>query len=505
MTAATTVAPRNRVVAFDRLRRRVGNIDPWWWPLLVVLVIWTWYFTSRTLDVHHGMGTSSYDLGLYDQGVWLLSRFRAPFVTLMGRNLFGDHTSFVMVLLVPIYWVAPSVGSLLFVQSAVIAAGAVPVFLYARQRLASGFMALVLGAAYLATPAVGWANLENFHPDSFLGLFVGMAIWAALSCRWRTYAVFVVLSLLVKEDVSLVIVPLGVWVALRRDRRIGLITIVGAAGFTLVAMFVVMRSLIGVPTRNTWRIPFGGLSGLISTAIKRPAELFDHLSSEGRPFYMWQMIVPAAWASVRRPTVAAIGLVVVLANSLSTFWYQHSVEYHYSLVAVPALTLGAVHGIAAMRARWHAPVVMAVAVTSMWASILWGPLPWSRYESAYWAPSHPGAVAARQLFDAIPSDASVSAHHRLTPHLSHRTEIYQFPNPFRILLYGTDISREGERLEGRAEGVDFVMLSVERTEEEQRDWDEISSAFDLVEANEYWQVYRRAGPLRPPSVTAEEG
>ena len=36
-----------------------------------------------------------------------MSRFHAPFVTLMGRNLFGDHTSFILVLLVPFYWLVP--------------------------------------------------------------------------------------------------------------------------------------------------------------------------------------------------------------------------------------------------------------------------------------------------------------------------------------------------------------------------------------------------------------
>ncbi len=351
MTAAEAVASRRSAVAFSRLRRRVAEIDVWWWPLIAMLVIWTAYFTHESIEIHNGLGTSSYDLGLYDQGVWLLSRFHSPFVTLMGRNLFGDHTSFVMVLFVPIYWIAPSVGSLLLVQSAVIAAGAVPIFLYARQRLESGWIALIFGGAYLLHPAVGWTNLENFHPDSFLGFFVGMAIWAALSRRWRTYAVFVVLSLLVKEDVSLVIVPLGVWVALRRDRRIGLITILGSLGFMLVAMFAIMRALIGVPTRNTWRIPFGGVSGLVTTAINRPGELFEYLRTENRPWYLWQMIFPAAWASVRRPAIAAISVVVLAANVVSVYWYQHQVEFHYSLIAVPALTLGAVYGVAALGDR----------------------------------------------------------------------------------------------------------------------------------------------------------
>ena len=78
------------------------------WPTVpqilvaIALSTWTWYFTKRSLDIHHSLGTSSYDSGLYDQGIWLLSRFDAPFVTLMGRNLLGDHTSLVLLFLVPL-------------------------------------------------------------------------------------------------------------------------------------------------------------------------------------------------------------------------------------------------------------------------------------------------------------------------------------------------------------------------------------------------------------------
>jgi uncharacterized membrane protein len=211
------------------LRRGSAARTAWqwgWWP-------WSWptrgTSPSFTLDVHHGLGTSAYDFGLYDQGVWLLSRFEAPFVTLMGRNLLGDHTSFILFLLVPFYWVAPGAWVLLFSQSLVIALGAVPVFLYARRRLESEAVALVLAGCYLLHPAVGWTNLENFHPDSYLGFLVGMAIYAALARKWRLYTVFVVLSLLVKEDVALVLIPLGIWVTVRRDRRIGLLTVPAAS------------------------------------------------------------------------------------------------------------------------------------------------------------------------------------------------------------------------------------------------------------------------------------
>ncbi len=94
--------------------------------------------------------------------------------------MFGDHTSFVLLVLVPVYWIAPGAWIMFTAQSAAIAAGAIPVFLYGCRRLGSQWWALVGAGAYLLHPAVGWTNLENFHPDSFLGVFVGFGIYAAL-------------------------------------------------------------------------------------------------------------------------------------------------------------------------------------------------------------------------------------------------------------------------------------------------------------------------------------
>ena len=467
------------------------------------VLIWTWYFTVRSLNIHHALGTSSYDSALYDQGMWLLSQFDAPFVTLMGRNLFGDHSSFVLLLLVPLYWVAPGAWIMFTAQSAAIGAGAIPVFLYGRRRLGSEWWALIASGTYLLHPAVGWTNLENFHPDAFLGVFVGFAIYAALERKWRLYAVFVVLSLLVKEDVSLVIVPLGIWVAVRRDRRIGLLTVFGSLAFMAVAMFVVMRSLIGVPTRNTWRIPFGGVRGLVDTAVTNPTQLVEHLRSDGRPWYLVQMTAPFAWLFARFPDVALISGLVLFTNILSTFWYQYQIDYHYSLIAVPALAIGTVYAIGAMRTHalrvrgrsLRVPTkqlaLLTLAAATLSTAYLWAPMPWGRTPMYYGDTDNVYAASARELLELIPDDAVVSANYRLTPHLAYRQEIYQFPVPFRVLLYGADSSREGERLVERSERVDFVMLPVQLDDELVRDWVAVEEAFTEVARNEIWVLHER--------------
>jgi uncharacterized membrane protein len=390
------------------------------------------------------------------------------------------------------------------VQSLVLGLGAIPVFLYTRRRLGSEVYALVLAGCYLLHPAVGWTNRENFHPDAFIGVLFGMAVYAALERRWRMYAIFVVLSLMVKEDVSLVVVPLGIWVAIRRDRRIGLLTIVGSLSFMVIAMFAVMRSLIGVPTRNLWRIPFGGPTGVIRETIERPGNVFDHFRSDGRPFYLWQMTFPMAWVFARLPDVALISGLVVGTNMLSTYWYQYHIEYHYSLVAVPAIVIGTAYAIGAIREHLRRYAVGAVAVASVWSCLMWGAIPigtllmpWSddpigREMPYAWPPSHPVAQDARDIVALVPAGAAVSAHHALTAHLARRTQIYMFPNPFRVVLYGPndELERARARLP-EADDIEYVVLPVNLDDDLAADWDAVEGEFEIAAQNDSWVLYRR--------------
>lgn len=458
--------------------------------VMTMVGLHAWWSTRLQWDIHRGLGTSAYDVGLYDQGTWLLSRFKAPFVTLMGRNLLGDHASIVMFLLVPLYWVVPGTETLLLVQSVVIACGALPVFFLARRLLDSGGLALLLAATWLLNPAVNGANFENFHPDSFLALFLPLALFGLLERRWRLFAVAVVLCATVKEDVSLVLVPLGLLAAVKGERRKGLLTILGAVSASLAGMFLLMRSLIGVPTRNAWRIPFGGVTGFLRESVTNPTNVWRYLAGESRPYYLWQMFSPFGFVFLLAPEVAMVSLLVLVGNVVSTFWYQFHVGYHYSLVAVPALAFATVVGLSRVK-RDSRPVAAAIiAVCTLISAYSWTALPGARGEMAHWPANHPVAVSARDIMTHVPAGAAVSVFHSLAPHMAHRTHIYMFPNPFRVVLYGTDIGLEGTR-DPRADLVEYVVLPLSMDEQMAKDWASIAEGFETVARNDSWAVWKR--------------
>lgn len=478
-------------------RRRVSDvvlavrgISPWRAAAIALGALWALWATVYTVTVHRGIGTSAYDFGLYDQGLWLVSRGREPFVTLMGRNLFGDHTSFILLPLVPLYWLGAGTSVLFVVQSLALAIGAWPTWLAARRMGAGESLALVGVAAYLLHPALSWTALENFHPDAFLAPLIATALWAALANRWGWFALATVATLATKEDAALVVVGIGVWVALRIDRRRGIVTALVAAWVMVLLMWAVMPAINGVPFRNEWRLPFGGWGGLASTALTRPHELIAHLVAGERPLYVLQVLLPVGFIALLRPAIAAIAAAPVGVNLLSTFWYQSQIEYHYSVQLVPLVALGAVWSITRIDLRRRRQLAIVVAMCATTCAWLWSPLPGMRIDTPRYSTDSPPVIAAYEAVRQVPSGAVVSAWHGLTAHLARRERVYLFPVPFERLLYGMDPFARGDRLEF-VDDVSHVVLPAAPDDELAAVWERERDNFEVVFGNEWWVVYRR--------------
>jgi len=337
-------------------------------------------------------------------------------------------------------------------------------------------------------------NLENYHPDSFLVPILGFAIYAAVENKARMFLIFSVLALLCKEDVVLVILPLAIWFGFRRNRRLGVVVAAGAVAYAFFATYGVMRSLIGVPTLNQGRIPFGGMSGLLKETFKRPANVVKYVikgdSPNGRPFYVWQMIAPWGLMFFIAPEIAATAILVLSTNVISNFGYQHQIAYHYSMVILPALAMGTVFAISKLKTeRLRTIAIAVVGVSALWSAYLWGPLPFAaHHDIAHWGASYPAVAAINEVKDQLPSNAVVAAYYSFVPHIDHRKEVYMWPTPFHAVLWGT-YKQEGKRLP-QADRVVYLMLPPDLTDHPEV-LREISDQFTVVARSSSAVLYKR--------------
>ena len=460
-------------------------------PLAVAVGLYFVRFALLSVQVQDGYGAPGFDMGIFDQGVWLLSRFHAPFVTVMGRNLFGDHTSFVLVLAVPFYWIWPEAQTLLVMQAFLLAAAAVPIYLLALRRLSSVWLATGLAVAYLLNPALQLGNLEQFHPECFLVFFLAVAIYAALEWHPRLLFLSAALCLLVKEDTAFLIVPLAIWIAWRRDIRIGAWLAGAAIAYAAVAYEVVIRLLLGTASFYANRIPFGGIGGLVAAPFAHPIRFWNYLLGGFKPFYVWQVGISFGWAFLVSPEIAAVGILTFAENVLSDFPYMQQIRYHYSLPLVPVAAMGTVYAVSRLKSpgRRNAATAWVVgsAVLACW---LWGLAPFSRHAVyPHSSPTSPAVRAVNQALRAIPPDAVVSAQYAFVSHLDHRVYCYQWPTPFRA-EYWHLYTQEGESLPF-ASKVQYLAIPTDRTGEDARVFDRIADQFRLVARGGGVDVYQR--------------
>ena len=427
-------------------------------PLLGLMVAYAVRFGYITVNMLRTYQQPAYDMAIPDQGIWLLSRFQSPFVTVMGKNLFGDHTSFIFLFLVPLDWIYPHTAALLVIQAVVIATGAIPIYLLALHLLKSTVLATCFAAAYLLSPALQRGNLEQFHVEAFVAPLLALAIYAAVVWRPRLLLIAIALLVLTKQDIALYTIPIGVWVALRRKAGVGTAIVAGSLAVGLLENFVIIPALLnGIPTTYGGWIPFGGMHGFIETMVHKPGQLWAYLVSQGRPWYVWQMIFSAGLAFLVAPEIALLAILALGENVISDFPYQHQIIYHYSMPPVAILVCGSIYAISRFSsARRRMLATVAVTVCALWSCVLWGAMPFSDGAVTYANPNLPGVAATRQLMSEIPPTAVISAAQNYVPNLDHRTKIYMFPNPFSQSYYGNP-THDGQELPS-ASSVQYLLL-----------------------------------------------
>ncbi len=431
-------------------------------PLLVLLLLVAGYavfYGLWSVRKYHAYHAPAFDMSIFDQGVWLLSRFKNPFVTILGLNLFGDHVVFIMAFFVPLYWIWPSPETLLVVQAMALAIGGFPIYLLGRRVLKNRWLALVPTLAYLLYPALGWLNLENFHPDALEVPLALFALYFMVCGKWRRYFVMVVLLLLCKEDLWLFLVPLGIYVAVRHNLKAGLVTVFLSLGWFVIAFLGIQPALsgVGAGTLDSWRIPFGGPGGLLKTIFTQPWTVVAYMFTEEKVKYVFQLLTPLLFL----PLLDWRGLIavpVLFFNLVSNFWYQSNLQYHYTSLLIPVLCVSAIFGLERFRRlNFRSALVVVGLVVTVACGYFWGPLPGSRTPSSYPDPQFAECLVANEALTYIPPGAVVAAEDKFAAHLAHRELIYIFPNPYSASYWGDD-SLKGERLPG-ADKVEYIMVT----------------------------------------------
>jgi uncharacterized membrane protein len=383
-------------------------------------------FAALAAREHTAFETGRFDLGNMVQAVWSTAEGDLLEVTDLGGeqvSRLGAHVDPVLAAFAPLWWVWPSPTSLLVVQAALIALGALPVFWLARKHLGSPRKAALLAVAYLAYPPVQWLALDEFHAVALACPLLLFAIWYLDEDRLLAALPFLAVAALTKEEVPLAIAGIGAWYAISRGRRVAGAAIaaaglaLGAAYFTVVIPH--FRSGESSAFYERYDAVGGSPGGIVRTALTDPLVIAKAVT-EGRDLtYLLELGLPLLGLFLAAPVVLLGALPELAANLLSDVSTQTSIEFHYTAPIIPFLVAGTIF--AAARFPRLAPLVL---VATLVGAVALGPLRHGELR-----PDRISAHdrVAQRAVELVPDDAAVSSTNGLGAHLSARRRILSFP------------------------------------------------------------------------------
>ena len=452
---------------FERWVERVSAVHPAAWFTGAGALLFALVFGKLGIEHHRNFGTWSYDMGIYDQGFWLVSRGGQSFMTVRGMEFWGHHLNLIVVAFAPFYWLGAGPSFLYLAQAVGLAVAAFPVYLIARDRFAKPWMGLLFATVYLLYAPIQWISWANFHPESLVVAPLLYAWWFASHRRWRGMFIALVIALSIREDAALVVIMLGLILAVmyrpgkgdHRDRMMALATFGLGVGWYVVATRFV------IPHFNQGKQPFyiqyfysnygTDMPEIIKTMIRHPNRVISDATQTDRLRFYRDLALPLGGLPLAGPLALLMVLPQMLASVIGLSPYARSIRYQYTAMMIAPLLIAAIEG---GRALWRFKVMHVL--LPIWllgcaymTNVAWSPSPIGD-SYVVWAQPTARHASMREALKLVPDDASVAATYTLLPHLSHREQIYDWPNPWVPFYWGND---DGFRLPDPST-IDYIVL-----------------------------------------------
>lgn len=365
------------------------------------------------------------DLSIFDQGIWLMAQGRAPELTIIDDNLFGDHLSLVVLVFVPLYAVVATPLWLVAAQSLAVGLTVVPLRAVARHLGADPRLAI---AFTLASAPLLAAAAYDFHPVVLTAPLLAWAVLGALRDDTRVVTWALVGVALMRADAAVLLLGTAVVAGPATRRRI----------LVLAPIPMVLGAL--VPTllhsEQTFERHWGHLGSSPMDAITHPWRVAPALVSGRTAAILLIWFLPVGFTTLLKPrwtaAVAVAGLPLLLSDTaaMSMPWFHHAATVT-PLVISGALAATAAHAATRLTPLVRIAVPLGIVTSLATASPLAPFAPASARLTEFARPRTPTEVEA--ALAAIGPHEAVSAEGSVLARLAHREVAYQYPCPTPVV------------------------------------------------------------------------
>lgn len=363
-----------------------------------------------------------------------------------GLHWFAAHFAPVSYMLAQPFRILPGPEYLNALMAFVIPSAAIPIYLYARDRLGAK-SAVWVASSVLLYPTIQYLGIYDF---GFLQLCIPVLCWAFYASYrgWtRRFVGLCVLAVLIREEVGITVFMLGLYSAhYHKSGRVGIAVASGAIAYSLLAITVFIpsfRSGPGLLYLSHYGAFGDSVRDVALNLLRRPwislPVIFTPIKIANAAMYL----LPLMLTPLLGFPILAIAAINVLTSFLATPMTIYSFMLYYLSPTVPFLFMASILGIDRLRRKGilMRPEV-SMAACALVCSVLFGPTPislsfWVKeyklgefhstnfHHSNYTDFVHSGT--GRRVARLVPKDAVVSAEQAYLPLVYDRRKALIFP------------------------------------------------------------------------------
>lgn len=414
--------------------------------LALIFLIFIFILFPIGLMRHFAFSSSGIDLGAVDQSIWNTLHGSILFSSLAGNvSYFGAHFEPILLLITPFYLIWSDIIVLIFLQAVAISLAIFPLYLIANQRLNNRLLIFVFVFAYFLSRPLRGVGLLDFHSDVFLIPLVFASYYFLVTKRifWATSAM--VLMLCCKETAAVLVFAYGIFTITYLKRyRLGIsLLALAIAWWVLVTNFVMPRFAHVESYPYLKWLPFGvTYSDNLSAVIRNPLLLVKLFFSGGKTGFYAKLFVPLGLLSFLSPQhyiLFLLPLAVQVAMSVN-HGSMVTITSHYPAHTLPFIFISAIYGagklidlvntrLSCKNRDFAKKITFFIGtVVILFSLSFFGKSDGHKLAKFIRSADELHSYEIRQALKSIPEEASVSAVHRIVPHLTHRKYIYIWEN-----------------------------------------------------------------------------
>ena len=297
---------------------------------------------------HQLLHSNAYDLGIFEQYLWMASKGIFAPGTIHEMHIFADHGAFALLPMSLLYSIWSSPLCLLAMQSLCIAFTAIPLWIYTKKFDATDNQSWLVALTWWMTPVAFNANLFDFHPEiCFLPLIA--YVFCKMKSQEHPLSIILLLLclLLARDGNALLLTGIAITLFLYRMPKTSL-ALVSCTFLWILFLTRFLYPALGKTgdsfhAADRYTHLGGSWSGFLHNLFSDPASMFIAMQPADSFIYILMVFAPFAFLLRKSdPAIILSTIPLIASNVLSSNYSQKTLIHHYSLPIVLLILIATV-------------------------------------------------------------------------------------------------------------------------------------------------------------------